>query len=303
MADVLFCENCDKLYLVSLASGEIGPYELEQDFRAFDDGNLVPVDLHKTTVVDWGIKAIHADVAWKLTKGEGVHVAVLDTGYSDHLNLAPNIVGKYGFADSSSGHSTHVSGAIAAAEVGYGVIGVAPKASISQYGVIPGAASGIVQAIQHATANNVDIISMSLGAYVDDPDLHAAIKMAHAAGVIIVAAAGNDPTKVSFPGAYPEVIAVSAVGPDFNRASFAPLTTNHIACPGVQEISTYLNQGYAYLSGTSQATPLMSGTIALALALHKPAKAVRQAWVQQELATLDQTRGDFFFVPNLEDLK
>jgi subtilisin len=106
---------------------------------------------------------------------------------------------------------------------------------------------------------------MSLGCGADPGEaFHAAFKRAHDAGIIIVAASGNENSHTGWPAAYDEVIAVAAVDQTFGRANFSNFGPEvDVAAPGVDILSTYKNGQYAKLSGTSMATPMVSGVIAL----------------------------------------
>lgn len=151
----------------------------------------------------------------------------------------------------------------------FGIIGVAPKAHLYPVKVLGDDGSGsiqsIVQGIDWAIQNQMDIISMSLGCSVDPgPMLHNAVKRARAAGIIIVAASGNENTGVGWPAAYDEVIAVGALDQTFGRAGFSNFGQElDVIAPGTDILSTYLNGSYAKLSGTSMATPVVAGVIAL----------------------------------------
>lgn len=268
-------------------------------FRPLETSDTVQVSLSTQEIVDWGVHAIHADDVWKRTRGAGIKVAVIDTGCQpDHPDLAANIDLCTG--NDLIGHGTHVAGAIAAADNGIGVVGVAPEARLYIYQAIPGPANLIASAIGRAVTQGVDIINMSLGAYDDSQLLHDAIITAFDAGIIIVAAAGNDPNRISYPAMYPEVIAVSAIDRNGQRADFAPMCPNHVACPGVECLSSWIGSRWAKMNGTSSACPLFSGTIALCLASQSVAREDRHAFVAQEMARIDAKCGDFFYEPNLD---
>lgn len=230
--------------------------------------------------IDWGLHAIGAPAIWPKTKGEGIKVAVLDTGVDlTHPDLRDNIkkcvsfVG--GSADDREGHGTHVAGIIAGVDNDVGMIGVAPEAELYIAKVLGDHGSGsfdaIIKGVQWAVEQGADIINMSLGTAVEPPKrLHEEIQKAHRKGVILVAATGNENTQVSWPARYDEVIAVSALDQEYQRAKFSNYgIKNEIIAPGVDIISTYKNGTYAKLSGTSMATPIVSGAAALYLSYQR----------------------------------
>ncbi|MCF6137351.1 S8 family peptidase [Pseudalkalibacillus berkeleyi] len=242
--------------------------------------------------IPYGVHMINAKKMWDLGfKGKGVTVAVLDTGCQpDHPDLRGRIIGGRNFTADHGGdpsnysdnhfHGTHVAGTIAANLNGFGVAGVAPEAQLLILKVIheSGASSydslirGIYYAINWRGPNRerVRVISMSLGGPVDDPRLHAAVKRAVSKNILVVCAAGNlgDGQAYSFdrtyPGYYPEVVCVGAITEDRKPADFT--NTNDeidLVAPGVNITSTYLGSKYARSSGTSMATPHVSGAAAL----------------------------------------
>ena len=202
----------------------------------------------------WGIKAVKAREAWKLSqRGLGARVLVLDTGVDkNHPALQGQIedmkdfVGDhqapYDVAD-KVGHGTHVSGTILGAEAANGFTGVAPKAKLLMGRVCSvdgcsniAVASGIAWGIQ----KHVDVINMSLGGDFSTPGEKSAIDRAEKAGVIVVAASGNDgkPT-VGFPAAYSTVIAVGAVNEKLVKADFSQWGPElDVVAPGVDVISS-----------------------------------------------------------------
>lgn len=226
---------------------------------------------------NWGIEFCKIEEAWRQTTGTGIRVAVLDTGISEHpdLNWSPDLTFNCSmdptYIDEKSGHGTHVAGIIGAKNNAFGVVGVAPDCILIPIKVLNnnggGSYESIVSGIEKAIESKADIISMSLGSSSAPPDkVHQVIKKAADAGIIILAAAGNDGGVTNFPARYEEVIAVAAIDENGDYATFTSGddTVDSVA-PGVGIYSTFLNQGYAKMSGTSQACPFVAGLCALAL--------------------------------------
>lgn len=228
---------------------------------------------------DWGINTIEAPAAWnsKLT-GKGVKIAVLDTGISPHEDLA--VSGGISFTSytksytDDNGHGTHVAGIIGAEMNEIGTVGVAPDADIYAVKVLDKSGSGylsdIIKGIDWAISNKMDIINLSLTATSDSLALHQAVDNAYNKGLLVVAAAGNhgnaDGTgdTVEYPARYESVIAVSATDYLNQRGSFSATGNSvEVSAPGVKVVSTYLNNSYVSMSGTSMATPYVAGTLAL----------------------------------------
>ncbi|UOE58000.1 S8 family peptidase [Cytobacillus oceanisediminis] len=228
-------------------------------------------------VIDWGVSLVQAPQMWSLTKGEGIKVAVLDTGIDiNHPDLKPNLKMGMNFTSSiasdfgdRNGHGTHCAGIIAGCDNHIGVVGVAPQAELYVAKVLgddgSGTINGIIKGIDWAISQKVDIISMSLGASMNPGTaFHDAMKRARAAGIVLVAASGNENTHVGWPAAYDEVIAVGAINQAMDRANFSNYGKElAVVAPGVDIYSTYPVNRYAKLSGTSMATPMVAGVIAL----------------------------------------
>lgn len=235
----------------------------------------------------WGIDRIDADLVWNTNTGVGSKVAVLDTGIDvDHPDL--DVAGGYnaitnieGAADDDNGHGTHAAGIIAAlkdtGEDTGAVTGVAPDASLYAVKVLNAAGSGyvsdVVDGIYWAINNDMDVINLSLGTSTHYSTLHAAVDAAYAAGIVVVAAAGNEgnpPGKgdnVIYPAKYSSVIAVAATNQDDERPKWSSTGPDlELAAPGVDILSTWNDGGYEGKSGTSMAAPHVSGTVALVLA-------------------------------------
>ena len=225
---------------------------------------------------NWGIDACLIEEAWKITKGKDVVVAILDTGISDHVDLQGQWYDPKNFSkcdsheDKKSGHGTHVAGIIAARDNSDGCVGIAPECKIIPMKVLDDDGGGSYLAVEKAIREcirlgNVDIINMSLGAPGAPPQsLHDVIIEATNKGIIIIAAAGNDGKIVNYPARYDEVIAVAALDANGNMAGFSSRdnTVDSVA-PGVDIFSTFTNNQYAKMSGTSQAAPFMAGICAL----------------------------------------
>ncbi len=183
----------------------------------------------------WNLRQIAMPAAWKLAQGNGVIVAVLDTGvaYENYgkFHQLPDLAGltfvdPYDFvgnsthADDDHGHGSHVTGTIAqATNNGIGVAGIALDVKIMPLKVLSGSGSGSVagigDAIRYAADHGAKVINMSLGGAFPSRVLKKAVEYAHGKGVTVVCAAGNDGRgKVGYPAAYPGAIAVSATQDD-----------------------------------------------------------------------------------------
>lgn len=234
-----------------------------------------------------GIDAIKAPELWSQGfKGKDVTVAVLDTGCDvNHPDLADRIIGGKNFTDDDdgqedqisdyNGHGTHVAGTIAANDKNGGISGVAPEANLLIVKVLGGEdGSGryewIINGINYAVEQKADIISMSLGGPSDEPELKEAIENAVKSGVLVVCAAGNEgdgndrTEEYSYPAAYNEVIAVGSVSLARESSEFSNANKEiDLVAPGEEILSTLPDGQYGKLTGTSMATPHVSGALAL----------------------------------------
>lgn len=230
--------------------------------------------------IDWGVERIQAPQAWSVSQGNSVRVAVIDTGIDlNHPDLKDNVKGAVNVrspdkgGDDDNGHGTEVAGVIAALNNSIGVVGVAPRASLYAVKALgfrgEGRISNIIEGIQWCMDNGIQVINMSLGSSKDSRSLKRAISAAYKAGIVMVAAAGNSGPgdSVDFPGAYPEVLAVSATDRNDNLASFSSTGPQvALAAPGKDIRTTSLNGSYKIVSGTSFSAPHVTGTVALMLA-------------------------------------
>jgi serine protease len=213
---------------------------------------------------------VHAGSAWDIGQGQGVIVAVIDTGvayenYGTGLQAyyqAPDLAGTtfvqgYDFVNRDThpnddeGHGTHVAGTIAqTTDNVLGTAGLAYKASIMPLKVLNQNGSGtyadITEAIRYAADNGAQVINMSLGGSQSSIALADAITYAYGKGVTIVAASGNNGGNVvSYPAAYPEVISVGATRYDETRAPYSNYgATLDIVAPGGDTTVDQNNDGY-----------------------------------------------------------
>lgn len=229
-------------------------------------------------VLPWGINRIDAELVWPLGQtGSGINIGIIDTGIStSHPDLAGNIKGgvsevayTYSWND-DNGHGSHVAGIVAAVDNTIGVVGGVPAANLYAIKVLDRNGSGylsdVIDGIDWATAHGIQVINLSLGTTADIQSMHDAVKRAHDAGVVVVAAAGNSGGSVIYPAAYPEAIAVAAT----DSSNIAPYWSSRgpevdLAAPGVNIYSTYKGTKYATLSGTSMASPHVAASAAIVL--------------------------------------
>jgi subtilisin family serine protease len=260
---------------------------VEEDALVYAIGKTPPPQPPQTT--SWGISKVGADVVWSTSTGAGVDVAVIDTGIDpSHPDLAANLKGGVNFVwnkgkvdptkwTDDNGHGTHVAGTVAAANNTIGVVGVAPGANLWAVKVLnrngSGYTSDVISGIEWAMNNGIKVANMSLGASSGTLAMEMAVNNAYAAGVLLIAAAGNSgdcdlaTNNVGYPAGYDSVVAVATTASDNLHpcwSSDGPKV--ELAAPGVGVLSTYKGSAYATLSGTSMATPHTSGAAAVLLA-------------------------------------
>ncbi|NTU58078.1 MAG: S8 family serine peptidase [Chlorobiaceae bacterium] len=248
-------------------------------------------------VVDTGVDYTHSDLGsniW-INKLEIAGNGLDDdgNGYIDDI-YGYDFVNKDGYALDDNGHGTHVSGIIAGLNNGSGVTGVAYDATIMPVKVLnssgSGSFSGVAAGVMYAVNNGANIISMSLGAFgASSPDLSSAITYAINHGVIVCMASGNDNrTSPTYPAVLAETVGGVAVGAvnssnvvaSFSNDAGANGPYDYVVAPGVNVYSTYKGGIYKVLSGTSMATPYVSGAAALLLSAHDD---YASAWSLEQL--------------------
>ena len=274
-----------------------------------------PMALYRATFVpddplyaarQWHLARVGAEKAWDYACGQGITVAVIDTGiacfdqgpFSRGTDLTgTRCEGGWNFVDDTPrasddhGHGTHVAGTIAqTTNNGVGAAGLAFCATLMPVKVLSkqgfGSTANVAEGIRFAADNGAQIINLSLGGPIKSRILEQAIDHALAKGVLVVAAAGNSGRGVGWPGAYPGVIAVSATDDKDQIAWFSSRGPEvGIAAPGVAVTQqTVCNGGrdrceiFGTFNGTSMASPHVAGVAAMieSLGVTDP-QAVRDA--------------------------
>ncbi|MFC7716907.1 type VII secretion-associated serine protease mycosin [Nonomuraea recticatena] len=223
----------------------------------------------------WAQTRMDARRVWPLTRGEGVTVAVIDSGVDSKHPLIPlRKEIDYSFTGNGDcvGHGTAVAGIIAGRyRSDFPFHGVAPAVtlvSLKQTNKSTGDVAILVKAITAAADMNVDVINISTQT-TDQPDLRAAVNYALSKDIVIVAAAGNsapsDKEKKEFPAAYEGVLSVGSVGPEGQRSEFSNTKSNvAVMAPGQEITSTWPGGLFMdELRGTSFAAPYVAGVVAL----------------------------------------
>lgn len=223
----------------------------------------------------WGLEKIQAVGAWDKTSGDGVDIAILDTGVDDtHPDLTGKVIARANFTTDpdadGDGHGTHVAGiASALTNNNLGIAGLGFKARLMSVKVLDNTGSGyyswISNGIIWASDNGAEVINLSLGGSSSSSTLANAIQYAWNKGVIISAAAGNRGNSLpTYPAYYSQAIAVAATDSNDKKANFSSYGSwVDVASPGVSIISTVLGNGYESWSGTSMSTPFVSSLAAL----------------------------------------
>ena len=234
-------------------------------------------------ILPWGIDRIGAELVHSWNKGQDVKVAILDTGIDlDHPDL--RVAGNVSFVegtvngDDDNGHGTMVAGIVAALDNGIGMVGIAPEVELYAVKVLDsegiGTSRAIRRGIEWAIDNDMQVVNMSFGCTSKLPqEVKAALKKAYQAGIVLVAAAGNEGTtsgeenSIRAPARNTQVIAVGAIDELDNRYSFSSSgDTLELVGPGVKIYSTLMGGGYANLTATSASAPHVAGVAALLIA-------------------------------------
>ena len=238
--------------------------------------------------------------------GAGATVAILDTGVTSHPDLDGLLPGRDFIADDSDasdphGHGTHVAGTVAeSSDNGVGAAGVAPGASVLPVRVLDASGNApydkIFAGLAYAVEAGADVVNLSL-AGATDAGMCDAVHRTVAAGVVVIAATGNDGASVGYPAACPEAIAVGAVTMRGTLASYSntgpsvDLTAPggesadenmDLAPDGILQYAVFNGKGgYYYSAGTSMASPHVAAAAAIVRSIRPSAtpEQVRQVLI------------------------
>jgi thermitase len=248
------------------------------------------VTSHYGSIDQWGPRAVSAPAAWGLTEGSrSIVIAIVDTGVDDtHPDLASKIVGEYSYVGTIKdgfGHGTHVAGiAAGATNNNLGIAGMCPNCGILSVKVLNDQGSGytsdIAAGITYAASHGARVISLSLGGGGRSETLHSALDYALANNALPVCAMGNagSGSNTPEPAYWHDCLSVIATDQNGTKATFSNYGLKaDVAAPGVAILSTMptypvtltttrgYSMNYDALSGTSMATPMVSGIAGLVL--------------------------------------
>lgn len=267
-------------FVARLTPAQLAALKKDKSIKHIEQDRLITLGNCFTVVAPWL-------VSWNINKvgfgdGTGKVAWVIDSGIDfDHPDLIVDKTLSKSFVDGvtsatdENGHGTHVAGIIAAKNNDFGVLGVASGATLVSLRVMDkngdGRLSSIIQALAYVNAHAKagDVVNISISEDGVSEILDEQIKATAAKGIFITLAAGNDgkpanqysPARVNAPNVY----TISAVDSTGTFASFSNYGNDVIdyAAPGVKILSTYKDQKYAIMSGTSMAAPHVAGLLLL----------------------------------------
>lgn len=253
------------------------------------------------TNLRWNHELMNIEQAWADGyTGEGVTIAILDTGFY-HRHPDIDIIGGYSvfpddaWSNDHSGHGTHIAGIIGANQDST-YPGIAPDANIygikiyhaedmDDRGYVSTDVASVIKGIRQAITIEADILVISSGLTFHDQELYDIIVEAHNAGMVIVAASGNGNSTVNYPASYEEVIAVTAIDERMNPAlDIIYGKENDFTAPGVNIGGLSIPESaysfpYIFMSGSSQATPHVAGLLALIMQKHNVRGQEAREWM------------------------
>lgn len=230
---------------------------------------------------NWGVARLGFDTITQVFTGDSVTVCICDTGRPlPHPALDSFYLGSANFSpdpheDDNNGHSTHVAGIVSEIAPGVRIL-YAKVLADGGFGSMRGVARGVNWCIDQGA----DIVNMSLGSPAPDPLLKAAIDRADQEGILVVAAAGNDGqeegvNRMGWPARYESVIAVGSTNYQGKVSTYSSSGSDgDIVAPGERILSTWKDQNYISLSGTSMAAPFVVGLTALRMEQKRTSEGV-----------------------------
>jgi serine protease len=247
--EVLFIEPDHERHAIGFEAVQSGPVAADESLE------VQPVA--STQQTPYGITMVDAPKLWSMARGRTIRVAVIDTGIEyTHPDLADDYKGGVDFVQNDTdptdenGHGTHVAGTIAALDNEIGVVGVAPDVDLYAVRVLDengnGSTSNIIRAVDWAIAHKMNVINLSLGSGSSSLLEEQAFQRAADAGILTVAASGNDYDSMltdglSYPAGYSTVVSVGAVDQNRAIAEFSQRGTGlNVVAPGIGVLSSTL---------------------------------------------------------------
>lgn len=251
--------------------------------------------------LSWGQKAMRLDQLPNTYRGQGIKIAVIDSGCANSHQDLIQVTHGYDIVNKMSStatwnvdtisHGSHCSGVIAGLDSATGIRGFAPDAEIHACKLFPGGqVSQLIDALEYCIEQQIDVVNMSLGGAEPSEALEQQIIRAKQAGIACIVAAGNAGGPVQYPGSSPNVLTVAAIGrinefpnDSYHTQSMTPLVDANgffsasftcygpevaVCAPGVAITSSVPDNSFAAWDGTSMATPHITGLAALVLAHH-----------------------------------
>lgn len=224
--------------------------------------------------IGWGPNYMGYDTAIRDKK---IKIAILDSGINGkHEDLQKKVVKSFNAIDNSKsiqddfGHGTNIAGIIAATDNDIGIVGVSQNVVIYDVKVLDSAGVGevehVIEGLQWAANNNVDIVNMSFGFIKDYPELKKTIDMLLSQNIIVVASAGNNlGQEVDFPAGYTDVISVGSIDLNGKVDVLASTGKIDVYAPGKEIITTSSNGSYETVRGTSFSAAYITGELAKAI--------------------------------------
>ena len=270
-------ENLDEANRIRGLAGDDATY----DYNYLVSAPLIPQPSSKTGP---GVPFLDSALNWlgvpkdNSEWGQGITIALLDTGVSIHRALESSTISQIGLIDDENTEGSEYQGhgtAIASLLVGDNGIGIAPSAELLSIQVMDSDGIGdsftLAEGILQAVDSGATIISMSLGGYGYTSVLENAVDYAVANNVILVASAGNDGMNAApYPARFENVIGVAAIDAESQRAEFSNYSSSiDVAAPGVEVLAAWGEEEWIRFSGTSAAVPFVTGGIAATMSLDK----------------------------------
>lgn len=251
--------------------------------------------------LSWGQKAMRLDQLPNTYRGQGVKIAVIDSGCANSHPDLTQVSHGYDIVNKASNtatwnidtisHGSHCTGVIGGLDSATGIRGFAPDAEIHACKLFPGGqVSQLIDALEYCIEHQIDVVNMSLGGAEPSEALEQQIIRAKQAGIACIVAAGNAGGPVQYPGSSPNVLTVAAIGrvnefpnDSYHTQTMTPMVDANgffsasftcygpeiaVCAPGVAITSSVPDSNYAAWDGTSMATPHITGLAALVLAHH-----------------------------------